>query len=1495
MSAENFSKQLISRFAELECERQLFLDIARKFPEKWYIDQRKIEPPKHIRKKVELLKRLGKEYEDIVYSYLLKLEGIQYNDSGPRIVEDTNLNPFLFKQLYEEKKKAHNIDFILLEFQYEIPESFFHDLFPLKNKNDTIPVSYAEQRPDIIVIGNSLCKNQDSIFELKPKGIIREVPKEELNYRYGINIIDIKNVREDHIGKKQFVEIFYYLYTLSYYLEKYNLEEKFFINIEFNGIFPKYDNKILKDIHYLNDIIDLTILIHWKESHQLFVDIIEKIKNLWLKSPVLIESIPVNIQTNCGYCFFLEDCKKTLGFDGIKEPKDWSLKLLPHTSNSISQKLIEMNFNTIADVANNIYKIPISSTPEPIYSEIPLLELRAKSLLLNEEINPKSGHIYTYSLPKFSSFSVIFAIETDPANERVYTAGFLVEMTTSPNAPFSTVFDNWWSIWKKSMINNTSLSEIQKELNRYLTREISIEEVSWFFNLLKKLKTIIILLNGEETKKGKKRKSTCVLYKIAAVNEDHTNKSEAKFTKEVIKKLYYILELCNTVENYAVVDGLKSGDYYGPSTGFFYWSKRQLDNFQEMLERNLDEIVKDIPIFRKYLKILFLFNPSDSEVTNPYQPKKLFNVQKFCETILGVPLIIGYTWHEIAYKRWGLRSNKNYWIPHFNYMDFNNWYEMLLEDDPNKVEELKIEIRRQIMYKIKIINQLRLKFQTESKHVISKHANIISRNVIKRTILGSDFHPIAKVWYLFSRLTGTIDQIEKTEIRTTYPEFSIGKMNAAKVSNLKLHKINNKTYKTFELRDLSSNIKIDIGDRLLLIPESKRDISSNRRLFPWIIIIDEILWSSKINGYRVKTTLISDKNTGKDKINELKSTNIKDIDWYLYPLSLDAWSSKLYSNNGLLERNNIGKSWLGHLLSYIWNIQSKDKLKWPENWVFSGPSVYLYAPLQLNRIKDKNTKSDSINLLSKIYPNPDPSQKKAINLVLENIISAIQGPPGTGKSQTITALIDEYYERCLLNKKQSVRILITAFSYAALRVIIDKIQNAKDNFGNPISISKLQMVFLRSKYQKPIKNKNDERKVDDLVRTGNSWKFNEESRIVTNANPLENSLEDNFIMFANAHQLYYLPERVKDNFYFDLICVDEASQLPVDYFISSLQFLKNKKFFIKEPEKTLKSKIELKNNEILGELELDYNEDIIPTKVIIVGDYNQLPPVQPVPPPKNLKIILESLFAYYVKNHKIPNVQLQINYRSNRDIVEYTSQLGVYKNLNVDKKNINKLLLGDLERVKKDWVKQMLDPKKAVITIIHNRNYEIGISTLESKIVVNLLKGYFSMINPKNEEEERIFWKEYVGVVAPHNAQGRLIIRQIHDELTNSIEPISNLEHSELMFLLKNSIYSVEKFQGSDRELIISSIGLSDRDQISAESEFIYDLNRFNVLTSRAKSKIILIASKRFLKFIPNNREIMKEAAQIRRFAYEYCNNFINIQLKNEKNKNEKVQLRYKH
>ena len=101
---------------------------------------------------------------------------------------------------------------------------------------------------------------------------------------------------------------------------------------------------------------------------------------------------------------------------------------------------------------------------------------------------------------------------------------------------------------------------------------------------------------------------------------------------------------------------------------------------------------------------------------------------------------------------------------------------------------------------------------------------------------------------------------------------------------------------------------------------------------------------------------------------------------------------------------------------------------------------------------------------------------------------------------------------------------------------------------------------------------------------------------------------------------------------------------------------------------------------------------------------------------------------------------------------------------------------------------------------------------------------------------------------------------------------LTHLSDEALMGLLRSTIYSVEKFQGSDRDYIIASVGISSRDQLSAEEAFIYDLNRFNVLTSRAKQKMLLVCSRNFLDYVPRDRDVLAYAARIRDYAMNFCN-----------------------
>ncbi|MGV9206335.1 MAG: AAA domain-containing protein, partial [Promethearchaeia archaeon] len=158
------------------------------------------------------------------------------------------------------------------------------------------------------------------------------------------------------------------------------------------------------------------------------------------------------------------------------------------------------------------------------------------------------------------------------------------------------------------------------------------------------------------------------------------------------------------------------------------------------------------------------------------------------------------------------------------------------------------------------------------------------------------------------------------------------------------------------------------------------------------------------------------------------------------------------------------------------------------------------------------------------------------------------------------------------------------------------------------------------------------------------------------------------------------------------------------------------------------------------------------------------------------------------------------------------------------------------------------------------------------------------------ETGEFNFWKEKIGVVAPHNAQGRLITKKLYDHFVT--RGLNFLPERQLMNLLKTTVVSVEKFQGSARDFIIASIGISARDQLMAETQFIYDLNRFNVLTSRARKKFMLVCSENFLKYIPEERDLMENAAKIRRFAFNFCSECKTIVLPKHKKRANKLQLR---
>lgn len=310
----NFNKTLLQSYVITRCERRLFLELSKNKPKLWRDPVRSTIKPERIPLTSELLQELGKEYEQKVYARLKLLKNATFRELEGK-VDKLTLNASEFEDLFDFLEVNPSEDAVLLEFEYKTPTLFFKKLFANKGDSKEIPVDFGNQRPDIVIVGNTINDSLNDVFELRADGNFIRVQRDQLNKRFGISIFDVKKTQEERIGQKHFVEIFYYAWTLAMFIKTNNLEDKFYVRANFNGIFPERAQDNLDLIGSLKDILsnDLITLVNWEESKRIFFRIVKKIKQLWDKCPCPIESIPLHIHQGCGYCQYIEDCHRIYG------------------------------------------------------------------------------------------------------------------------------------------------------------------------------------------------------------------------------------------------------------------------------------------------------------------------------------------------------------------------------------------------------------------------------------------------------------------------------------------------------------------------------------------------------------------------------------------------------------------------------------------------------------------------------------------------------------------------------------------------------------------------------------------------------------------------------------------------------------------------------------------------------------------------------------------------------------------------------------------------------------------------------------------------------------------------------------------------------------------------------------------------------------------------------------------------------------------------------
>ncbi|MGB7923492.1 MAG: AAA domain-containing protein [Pyrinomonadaceae bacterium] len=484
--------------------------------------------------------------------------------------------------------------------------------------------------------------------------------------------------------------------------------------------------------------------------------------------------------------------------------------------------------------------------------------------------------------------------------------------------------------------------------------------------------------------------------------------------------------------------------------------------------------------------------------------------------------------------------------------------------------------------------------------------------------------------------------------------------------------------------------------------------------------------------------------------------------------------------------------------------------------------------------------------------NLDESQWAAWEQALSLRFSLIWGPPGTGKSRTLRAIILGTVLDALAEQRP-LRLLITANTYTAIDNVLLAVERELEDL---LSAKPYELYRVQSKWH-PTTN--------GLEKKHPSLK----NLVLNTAKPMQEikdlqkrleKPEGIMIVGCPPQQLHNLAIAGKQKRnrkpqhtirqWFDLILLDEASQMDVAQ--GTLVFTK------------------LADG----------------GSCVLAGDDLQLPPIYQADPPEDLEYVVGSAYNYFRRHHKIEPGALNINYRSNSTIVEFTKIAGYSEELRSYSPDLRLNLLSPVPVEKpqgwpeslywtSDW-KKFLDPDYPCVCYVYEDKLSSQFNDFEASSVASLLwllQGRMAD-KPKNERRpdssidtegsttlytSKGFWGKGVGVVTPHRAQMAKIIFHLQQVFSgHSPEDI------------RGAVDTVERFQGQERDVIIASFGLGDPDIIGTEDEFLFNLNRFNVLTSRARAKLIVLITRSLLGHLSNDAEVLEESRLLKQFA-EFC------------------------
>ncbi|HWS87483.1 MAG TPA: AAA domain-containing protein [Pyrinomonadaceae bacterium] len=446
------------------------------------------------------------------------------------------------------------------------------------------------------------------------------------------------------------------------------------------------------------------------------------------------------------------------------------------------------------------------------------------------------------------------------------------------------------------------------------------------------------------------------------------------------------------------------------------------------------------------------------------------------------------------------------------------------------------------------------------------------------------------------------------------------------------------------------------------------------------------------------------------------------------------------------------------------------------------------------------------------------AQEEVIGSHLEERVLVLQGPPGTGKSHTLGfAILSRMLAQA--TPARPFRVAVLAKTHAAVNVALESVAKRRNQLlglrsePGAVATGSAQHEGASTRHTDPVatapgsdlsrlkivKVCND---AGDAVPEGCGRVLPGGGEELTALGQWEMLLTEPLLVVGGTPGgLYQLVKKGASKGravdwsgeHFDLVVVDEASQMGLAEALTAAAFLRADGQFV------------------------------------AVGDHRQMPPIlahawdaEARRDLKRSRVFL-SVFEY-LQALGFPRVALDRSFRIPAEVADFLRR-HVYAADRIDFRSDNRTRLGACEGLGEGWLRAALAPEHALVVVEHDEEGSQQSNEFEAALVESIARAA--------SEGLRLDARTGLGVVVPHRAQKALLA--------------ARLPH------LADSIDTVERFQGGERDLVVVSATVSDREFAESESDFLLEPRRLTVAVSRPRRKLVVVASRAVFDLIPQD------------------------------------------